>query len=54
MEIEHIIKGDVELIIVPYNQSRRWCVLVVRQDGKIEPKFPFDSEEEAKKFISDF
>lgn len=54
MELERITKNGVELIIVPYSQNKRGCVIIVYRDGKIEPKFPFNNEAEAKKFISDF
>lgn len=54
MEARSIIKNGIELISVPYGQGKRWCVIIVHRDGKIEPKFPFNSEEEAKKFVADF
>ena len=50
---ERIIKDKIEFIIVPYAQEKRYCILVVK-DNNIDPKFPFNSSDEAKKWINDY
>ena len=55
-DIEHIWKGKIEFIIVPYTKDKkRWLVVVSRQDKPNEPpKFPFYSKEEAKNWVENF
>lgn len=49
-EGERILKYGKEFIISKYS-AHRYFVAVVDQNGNIVPKFPFDTLEEAKRWV---